>query len=205
MIIKSGGVAIAASKTCELTILTDTDPVASPSDGKWKRYIIGRSSWKVTTGHLVTSVVRSAQMSGALIHLEMGLRDNIGLPFAGFVSGVTTASSAYQGLVTSDSIFWDKTLKAFVASVTLQHASTQYYTEWTGSSAYSSPSDYDLFSIDNTGTYLWYDGDLSAEKMTGSAIVTTWKGTFSRGNLAQGSFEFLGNGPITPASLPSTE
>ena len=34
--------------------------------------------------------------------------------------------------------------------------------------------------------------------MQGTAIVKTWKATGTVGNLAQGSFQFTGNGPLSP-------
>ena len=40
-------------------------------------------------------------------------------------------------------------------------------------------------------------GDTDANGVTGSAILKTVKITATRGNLAQGSFAFIGNGPLT--------
>ena len=40
-------------------------------------------------------------------------------------------------------------------------------------------------------------GDTDANGLSGSAIIRTCKITATRGNLAQGSFAFVGNGPLT--------
>ena len=40
-------------------------------------------------------------------------------------------------------------------------------------------------------------GDTDANGLQGSAIIKTCKITAIRGNLAQGSFSFVGNGPLT--------
>lgn len=40
-------------------------------------------------------------------------------------------------------------------------------------------------------------GDTDANGVTGAAILKTVKITATRGNLAQGSFAFIGNGPLT--------
>ena len=198
VIIKADGVAIAAAKSCTINITVDTDEVANPSNGKWKKFIMGRMGWQVTVGHLVTTLLNNIQMVGKSVTLEMGVT-GAGLPFDGFVNGETIEQSSFVG--TPDAIYWDKTAKKFLGKVGT--INTKYYLNWSTGSAYITPSPYDLFLCDNA-TYLWLNSDLSAEKLTGSAIVTTWNGTFTKANLAQGSFEFLGDGALTPASLPST-
>ena len=40
-------------------------------------------------------------------------------------------------------------------------------------------------------------GDTDANGISGSAIIRTCKITATRGNLATGSFQFVGNGPLT--------
>ena len=40
-------------------------------------------------------------------------------------------------------------------------------------------------------------GESDSNGVTGSAILKTVKINFTRGNLAQGSFAFIGNGPLT--------
>ena len=199
IIIKAGGVAIAAAKSCDINITTDTDEIANSSSGKWKQFMIGRSSWQVVVSQLVTTLLGNIQMSGTQITLEMSVKGDVGLPFDGFVSGVYIEQQSYAG--TPDAIFWDKTSKKFLAKVGTLNP--KYYQNWSTGDAYISPIDYGCFSYNND-TYVYLNSNLNADKLSGNAIVITWKGTATRGNLAQGSFEFLGNGALTPASLPST-
>lgn len=199
IIIKAGGVAIAAAKSCDINITTDTEEIANSGSGKWKQFMIGRSSWQVVASQLVTTLLGNIQMGGTQITLEMSVKGDVGLPFDGFVNGETTEQQSYAG--TPDAIYWDKTAKKFLGKVGA--INPKYYLNWSDGAAYISPSDYDCFSYNND-TYVYLNSNLNADKLSGNAIVTTWKCTATRGNLAQGSFEFLGNGALTPASLPST-
>lgn len=199
IIIKAGGVAIAAAKSCDINITTDTEEIANSGSGKWKQFMIGRSSWQVVVSQLVTTLLSNIQMGGTQITLEMSVKGDVGLPFDGFVNGETTEQQSYAG--TPDAIYWDKTAKKFLGKVGA--INPKYYLNWSDGAAYISPSDYDCFSYNND-TYVYLNSNLNADKLSGNAIVTTWKCTATRGNLAQGSFEFLGNGALTPASLPST-
>ena len=126
VILKMGGVAIAAAKSCSVDVDVDIIKVSSPTDGAWEHSIAGRKSWKASCSHLVTQISDSAAMVGQTVTL--------------------------------------------------------------------------LFQpVDDSGTAL---SNVSA--LQGTAIVKSWKGTFTLFNLAQGSFEFNGTGPLTPASLPTT-
>lgn len=199
IIIKAGGVAIAAAKSCDINITTDTDEIANSSSGKWKQFMIGRSSWQVVVSQLVTTLLGNIQMAGIQTTLEMSVKGNVGLPFDGFVNGQTIEQQSYAG--TPDAIYWDKTAKKFLAKVGI--INPKYYQNWLDGDAYISPIDYNFYSYNND-TYVYLNSNLNADKLSGNAIVITWKCTATRGNLAQGSFEFLGNGALTPASLPST-
>ena len=200
LIIKADGVAIAAARSCEITITTDDIETSMPGDGAWKTSILGRKSWKVTTNHLVPSVVRAASMAGTTVALSVELSDGIGLPFSGFCDNVTIQQSSAAGNVT---ILWDKTLNKFVARTGNTIQGYKYYQSWSGGQKYMNPGDYDLFIYDGV-IYTWYGNTLAAEKLSGQAHCLTWKCTATLGNLMQGSFEFKGTGPLTPASLPST-
>lgn len=47
--------------------------------------------------------------------------------------------------------------------------------------------------------------DSTTVLLEGQAICTMCKGTFTRGNLAQGSFQFVGNGELAPPVTPDPE
>ena len=201
LIVKADGVAIAAARSCEITITTDEIETSMPGDGAWRTSMLGRKSWKVTTNHLVPSMARAASMAGTTVALSVELKGDMGgLPFDGFCDNVTIQQSSTSGNVT---ILWDKTLNKFVARTGNAIQGYLYYQSWSGGQKYMEPSDYDIFVCDGV-IYTWYGNTLAAEKMSGNAHCLTWKCTATIGNLMQGSFEFKGTGPLTPTSLPST-
>jgi hypothetical protein len=53
LIIKAGGVAIAAAKSANIKVQAKTIEVSSPTGGQWEHSIVGRKSWSVSTSHLV--------------------------------------------------------------------------------------------------------------------------------------------------------
>lgn len=123
VILKMGGVAIAAAKSCDVNVSADLIKVSSPSDGAWEHSIAGRKSWSASCSHLVTQISDSVGMIGQTVTLTFQPVDDSGTPLA----------------------------------------------------------------------------NISA--LTGTAIVKTWKGTFTVGNLAQGSYSFDGSGPL---AVPAT-
>lgn len=201
LIIKAGGVAIAAAKSCSVKVQAKTIETSSADDGEWDHSKPGRKSWSVSVGTLVTSIASNVKMVGTTVSLDVQLSGGMGKAFSGFVNNVSIYPQPLSGTPTA--IYWDKTLKKFVGYINPSPGTTIYFDSWTGSDAYTSPSSYDLFSY-NGVTYTWLSNELTAEKLTGNAHVKTWNGSGSVGNLLSGSFEFEGTGALTPASLPTT-
>ena len=204
LIIKVGGVAIAAAKSCDINVQCEETETASPSTGAWRTAITGRKSWSVTTNQLVTSLVRPLQIVGTSVSLSMEMEGEVGLQFGGFVDNVPLDSGTInEGDV--QNISWDKTQKKFVYEFFLVRPPVySFYGNWLNDTKYKNISNGQLFYDDNFKVYSYYNGDLHAEKMTGTANVVAWRPQGTVGNLAQGSFRFNGNGALTPASLPST-
>ena len=198
LIIKAGGVAIAAAKSASIKVQAKTIETSSPSDGEWEHSIVGRKSWSVSTNQLVTSIARNVAMVGTTVTLDVQLA-NAGKTFSGFVTGVSVYPQPLSGTPTS--IYWDKTLKKFVGYINPSPGTTIYFDSWTNSDAYTSPSAYDCFQY-NGVVYTWLSNDLVAEKLTGTAHVKSWGGSGAVGNLLTGQFDFEGSGPLTGASLP---
>lgn len=211
LIIKAGGVAIAAAKSCDINVQCEEIETASPSTGEWRTAITGRKSWSVTTNQLVTSLVRPISMVGTTVSLSMEIKGEYGSRFGSFVDNPTLQEGSPEYVTR---MVWDKTRKKFLACYHRRPMPAQFYENYSfdGDSVYSSPSDgdvfyelYDIGNLDNDFTvYVYYNGNLHAEKMTGNANVVNWRVTGTVGNLAQGSFQFNGNGALTPAVLPST-
>ena len=206
--------AVAAARSCQITVQAEQLPVSSPTDGAWKSYINGQKSWSVSTNQLLTTI-RTALLVGSQVELSFCVIGEKGLPFAGFTDNPTleigTAPTVFA-------VVWDKTRKKFLA-VMIDFSETPwayYYYEtweavdiWPGSAAYTNIDDYQtFFDIDGAQSdlnlvYTWVEGDLYAEKLTGNANVQTFEAVGNIGNLAQGTFSFIGNGALTAASLPS--
>ena len=202
LIIKAGDVAIAAAKSCDINVQAAEIPVSSPTDGQWEYATMGRKKWSVSVGQLVTSIVVPFSMVGTTVTLSVEIEGQTGKEFSEFLDNPTLETDAATVIT---GMGWDKTRKKFIAVRWRYHASTLYYDNYSfdGSAAYSSPSDGDMFYYQGK-VYTYYNGDLHAERLTGSANVVTWRVAGTVGNLAQGSFQFNGNGALTPASLPAT-
>ena len=72
---KSGNsyTAIAAAKSCEIEVGHEDIEVSSATNGDWKHYIVGRSSWKVTVNGLVQNV-KNTLLQSSDVQLRIALR-----------------------------------------------------------------------------------------------------------------------------------
>lgn len=55
VIIMADGTALAAAKSCSISVTADTIEVSSPMQGTWRQYLTARKQWTLTTSHLVRS------------------------------------------------------------------------------------------------------------------------------------------------------
>ena len=207
MIIKVGGVAIAAAKSCSINVQAEQIPVSSPTSGEWEEYINGRKKWSVSTNQLLNTMRIPATMVGTTVSLSLCIEGQGDYGFIGFVNNPTLES----GSGPSDcAAIWDKTRKKFLGAKVYyqdQEWTWFYFETWAGNSDYTNLQDYTTFINEGSTdreVCTFVDGDLYAEKLTGNANVETWQGDGAVGSLAKGSFQFRGTGPLTPASLPST-
>lgn len=203
LIIKAGGEAIAAARSCQIKVQAEQIPVSSPYTGAWATYRNGRKSWSVSTNHLMLTLRSNVLMVGTTVELEVSIERKGDKTFQGFVDNPTLQSDSAQ---TWTYIVWDKTRKKFLACLYEGGSNFYFYQNWNGSAAYTDIDDYTAFldNNDSDGTvYTYIDGDLYAEKLTGNANVQEFDAVGNIGNLAQGTFNFVGNGELTPASLPS--
>lgn len=196
LIIKLDGKAIAAAKSCDIQIQTDMIEVSSPTAGRYRKYIAGRTDWSVNTSHLVVSPLADLQMTGKEYDLTFMVRDAEALPFDGFVSGVTIRQ---QSTIEHDAIVYDQAVNRFAARVD-EGLQQLYYYSWLGGDDYFQPVTGTIYEHD--GTYYRWENDELAEVsssevgLTGTAICKTAKIVGTVGNLANGSFAFQGSGPL---------
>ena len=72
------GVAIAAAKSCEISINVDTHNVATPDDTEWLRLKAERYEWSVQVSTLVTEI-RTRFNLGQMVTLTMAVCDANGM------------------------------------------------------------------------------------------------------------------------------
>ena len=75
ILIYQDGVAIAASKSCEIHVACEKIPIASPDTGDWEDNIAGRKNWTVRMNRLVTSVTDHLMNVGSRVRLTFGVVD----------------------------------------------------------------------------------------------------------------------------------
>lgn len=196
LIIKLDGKAIAAAKSCDIQIQTDMIEVSSPTAGRYRKYIAGRTDWSVNTSHLVVSPLADLQMTGKEYDLTFMVRNAEPLPFDGFVSGVIIL---LQPTIEYTAILYDQAVNRFVALVD-NGLQQRYYQSWLGGDDYIQPTHGNVYEY-NDIYYRWENGELvevssSEVGLTGTAICQTAKIVGTVGSLANGSFAFQGVGPL---------
>lgn len=75
ILIYQNGVAIAASKSCEIHVACDKIPIASPDTGDWEDNIPGRKNWSVRLNRLVMSMTDHLLNVGNRVRLTFGVVD----------------------------------------------------------------------------------------------------------------------------------
>lgn len=195
IIIKADGAVIAAATSCELDVSADVIKTASPTDGQWQHGIAGRKSWQASCSHLVTDILDPVQMVGADVELQVSMV-NIGLPIRYYLT--TSPTVDQQSTLSVDFVVWDDQAKRFLGCKDSQFIlNRKYYTSWLGREPYTDAAVGSKFCLTSTGaTYKLTASGLVEAKLAGSAIVKEWRLTATRGNLAQGSVRFEGNGPL---------
>ena len=73
-----GGVAIAAAKSCEISVNVDTHDVLTPADTEWQRLKAERYEWTVQVSTLVTEF-RTRFNLGQMVTLTMAVCDSNGM------------------------------------------------------------------------------------------------------------------------------
>lgn len=215
LIIKLDDVPLALSKSCTVDVQVDTIPVSGPTTGQWEDSITGRKKWEVSCSHLMynrgaTKPLDRLDIVGSVVTLEMDIVYDKTTEFQGFVENVAIQPGSVSVNPDFPWIVYDTVQKLFLA-----WEGGKYYQTWTYSDgrynpfAYNNVNDNRIYensqSEDSVGEYYkavknsqQQNYDLVRRDTTrqGSAIVRQWSGTFTWGNLASGSYKFLGKGPL---------
>mgnify|MGYP006923253174 CR=1 FL=1 len=190
VILMMGGVAIAAAKSCDVNIQVNTIKTASSTDGSWESSTPGRKSWSASCSHLVTQIADSAEMVGQTVTLKFQPMGDV--TFYGITNNPTLATGTPPS---SGYVVWDAIRKDFLWKHVPAPGVDVYFQNFSWKPALVVGNYY--YNTVTSKTYTWTGSDLSeVSALTGSAIVKQWKGTFTTGNLAQGSYSFEGTGPL---------
>lgn len=199
LIIKIDGTAVAGARSCDIHVQDDAIEVSSPESGKYREYIAGRMGWGVTTNHLVKNgnTFNILKMAGKMVSLAMTV-NNV-LPFNGFIEDPIRILE--QSTVFVSSILYNPASSRFVACVMRFGQDPLYYASWLGGNDYFAPVSGAVFECENR-YYRWEEGsglqevESSEYRIGGSALCQQTRVVGTVGNLAQGSFSFLGSGPL---------
>lgn len=194
LILKVNGAAVAAAKSCSIDTKCDIDEVSAPSDGSWKSFKAGRKEWSVSCSYLLTYENLTGVLGiGTIVTLVVQPLYDTTYHYAGEYGGtvVEYRTSTYEG------IYYHVTRKAFVALY-----NGDYYTAWEGMNDtpwFVTPQERaNYVNNANNKIYRWNGtGLVFVPYLTGSAICEQCKTTGSVGALANGSFQFKGNGPLS--------
>ena len=209
-VISIDGEPMALSKSCIVDIQCDTIPISSPSTGDWEDSMPGRNKWEVSCNHLMynrgaSKPIDRMDMVRSVVTLSMDIVYEDTAKFYDFKDDIASISTDYPYVDSSAVIYFDTVRKLFVCLY-----NNVYYIAW----RYSDGSVNRFTNVDSSVIYekthednAYYKGvrsgttiELTRRDTTrqGQAIVRQWSGTFTWGNLAQGSFKFLGKGPLSP-------
>ena len=223
LIVKADGEVLGLSKSCTISVSSSIIPVSGPNTGDWEENIAGRKKWSVQTNHLMynrgaTKPMDTMDMVGQTVELSVDMIYNNTIQFSGFVENVQIESGTIAVDPEWAFVYYDTVNSCFVL-----HTGGKYYKQWT-----NADGSRNRFAFDNINDNVFYEnigtGDIVGEYYKadnknsstqtytltrrdtirkGNAIVAQWKGTFTVGNLAQGSFDFTGSGPL--ATLPNSD
>ena len=198
VILMMGGTAIAAAKSCDVNIQVELINVSSAIDGVWEHSIAGRKSWSASCSHLVTQIADSAGMVGQTVTLKFQPIGDV--TFYGIVNNPTLSTGTPP---TTGYLVYDAIRKDFLWKHVPAQGVDVYFQNFDWKPALIRGAYY--YNNTEAKCYQWSGTTMNeVSALTGSAIVKQWKGTFTTSNLAQGSFQFNGNGELAADSLPST-
>lgn len=100
LVVKVGGVAIAHSTSCSLSVSVDLPEATTKDSGGWAQQIQGVRSWSVSTDGLAVIESAAAGINVEDLFSSISSRTDVTLTFSTFVSGdkIWTGSAAVESL-----------------------------------------------------------------------------------------------------------
>ncbi len=94
LIISVGGSAVAAARSCDIDVESETLEIASANSGQWREYIAGKKGWKVVVNHFIEATAGSSNplsakisMVGTTVTLHMEVYTPAGVIIGSAVTG----------------------------------------------------------------------------------------------------------------------
>jgi TP901-1 family phage major tail protein len=100
LVVKVGGVAVAHSTSCSLSVSVDLPEATTKDSGGWAQQIQGVRSWSVSTDGLAVIESAAAGINVEDLFSSISSRTDVTLTFSTFVSGdkIWTGSAAVESL-----------------------------------------------------------------------------------------------------------
>ena len=100
LVVKVGGVAVAHSTSCSLSVSTDLPDATTKDSGGWAAQIQGLRSWSVSTDGLAVIESAAAGVNVEDLFSSVSSRTDVTLTFSTFVSGdkIWTGTAAVESL-----------------------------------------------------------------------------------------------------------
>jgi TP901-1 family phage major tail protein len=100
LVVKIGGVAVAHSTACSLSVSTDLPDASTKDSGGWAAQIQGQRSWSVSTDGLAVIESAAAGINVEDLFSSVSSRTDVTLTFSTFVSGdkIWTGTAAVESL-----------------------------------------------------------------------------------------------------------
>lgn len=203
LIITTSSGVIAAAKSFNFHHSQKQIETSSPYSGDYETYKGGRHSWNVSVGTLVLSERFTAYVLkvGTDVTLTMKLPISA-LPNIGFL-GIYDLDDIFDTQArNNDGVYWSSERNCFVCK---DNTAGHYYMSWANMSEHFSNPKSDSYYINLGASYApyMYTGQtlVRANMIQGVARVTDFDIQSAVGSLAQGSFQFLGNGALSAVDL----
>ena len=94
LLIYADGVAVAAARSCRITMDFDTIEMAGVDSGTYKYYVTAMSSWSIQVDKLVSNVRSIFEEVGTMVSLSFVVRDEYGNHMGDRMQGVGFMKSA---------------------------------------------------------------------------------------------------------------
>lgn len=92
LIISAGGTALAASKSCTISLKADLLEISTPMSGDYKDFMAGRKEWNISTSHLLVAATTAATPMKDML-VRVGQTYSLSVSVSGLTSDTLSGSA----------------------------------------------------------------------------------------------------------------